>query len=92
MGRRTLILAIILIVAGLALIVYQDPQFRLALNTSSTTSSSSTRFVSGGSSQSITTTYDATHIIESLVGVGLAGIGLVFVGIEMFSRSIRTIE
>ncbi len=50
-GKRTLILAIVVIIIGVALIVYQDPQFRLALNSSSTSSassSSSTRFVTGG--------------------------------------------
>jgi len=31
-GKRTLILAIVVIIIGAALIVYQDPQFRLALN------------------------------------------------------------
>lgn len=94
MGKRTFILAIILIIVGVALVVYQDPQFRLALNSSSTTSggsTSSSRFVTGdSSSQTISTAYNATDIIESLLGVGLVGIGLVFVGIEMFSYSLRT--
>jgi hypothetical protein len=94
MGKRTLILAIVLIIAGVALIVYQDPQFRLAINTSSTSSpspSSTSRFVTGGgsSSQSITTSYNALDIIESLAGAGLVGIGLVFVGVEMFSASLK---
>ena len=95
MGKRTLIIAIVIIIIGVALIVYQDPQFRLALNsssTSSTPSSSPTRFVTAGgsASQSITTSFSAMEIIESLIGLGLVGIGLVFVGIEMFSVSIRT--
>ena len=90
MGRKALIIAIVLIVVGVALIVYQDPQFRLAINSSSTTtSSSSTRFAGGSSTQTISTAYNATDIIESLVGAGLVGVGLVFVGIGMFSSSAK---
>ena len=80
-GKRTLILAIVIIIIGVALIVYQDPQFRLALNSSSTSDGVIQLFHAlcnwrhSSSSQSITTSFSAMEIIESLVGLGLVGIG-----------------
>lgn len=94
MGRKFLVAALILIAGGLILILFQDPQFQLIFSSST----SNSRNGSAGSSFSFATTgavsttgttiaYNALHIIESLVGAGFIGIGLVFIAIEIASRS-----
>jgi hypothetical protein len=95
-------LAILLIGAGSLLLIYQDPQFALIFksstsNSPSTTSPSGSSFFafsgsSGASSSSsgITVAYSALDIIESLIGAGLVGFGLVLVGVGMLTGSVRT--
>jgi hypothetical protein len=90
MAKRTLILSMILIIAGLSLIIYHDPQFGQAVSPSSSSSSNpSLRFASGtqGASGQTIVPYSAVNIIESLLGVALIGFGLVFTGMEVFSTS-----
>ncbi len=93
MAKRILVVALILIIAGVSLVVYHDPQFRQAVtpSSSSPSSSSSLRFVTGSSSTSQTIlSYSAVDIIESLLGLGVVGVGLVLVGLEIFSAPAKT--
>ncbi len=101
MGKRAFVVAIILVVVGLLLVVYRDPQFGLIFRsaTSSSTpagssfpSSGSSFFTSAAStsraaSSSITVAYSALDIIESLLGAGLVGIGLVLACVGMLSQA-----
>ncbi|HZW56452.1 MAG TPA: hypothetical protein VFF30_09205 [Nitrososphaerales archaeon] len=102
MVKKTLLSSLILVVAGLALLVYADPQFRLIFAGGSTLGSGfpTTRFsfnstfprsfngtfVPRGSlgSRAAALGFNAASIIESLIGVGLVGVGIVFLVIEMF--------
>lgn len=97
MGRKVLAAALILIACGLILILLHDPQFQLIF----TSSSSNLRSGSAGSSFPIATSggvsnggttvaYNALDIIESLVGAGFVGIGLVFIAIEIAFRTPQT--
>ncbi|MDG6904775.1 MAG: hypothetical protein JRN20_03200 [Nitrososphaerota archaeon] len=112
MGKKTFILAVIIIVIGVALIVYHDPQFRFAYNAiTGTTAKSSTPSSTGGfpggftggfpggsvvsvgsssSSQAISTAFSALDILESVLGAGLIGVGLVLASIAMFSIPIKS--
>ena len=88
MAKRTLILSMILIIAGLALIIYHDPLFRQALTTPSNSSTNPSlttfRFVTGSASSQTILSYSAVNIIESLFGGALVGFGLVLIGIQTF--------
>ncbi|MDG6994481.1 MAG: hypothetical protein JRN52_01050 [Nitrososphaerota archaeon] len=95
MARKILLAALILILCGLALILYQDPQIRLIFGSSqssSTTSSFPSRFGISSATSGISIQYDAAAIIESLVGAGFAGIGLVLVVVEMLTGSVQRLE
>jgi hypothetical protein len=90
MAKRTLVLSMILIIVGLALIIYHDPQFSQVVTPASSSSSNpSLRFVSGtqGASGQTIVPYSAVDIIESLLGAALIGFGLVFTGMEIFSTA-----
>lgn len=103
--------SIILIVGGIALLIYTDPQFRLIFGTSGTTFNPSTfttfarsfngtfpgnftgfsgRTGPGASRASALGLLNTTSEIESLVGVALVAVGIVFVGIEMFLTTARS--
>jgi len=96
MERRILLLAVVLVVAGIALTIYQDPQFKFAydslIGSSSSGSASTATFVSASrttASTQLSLTYNSTAIIESLLGAGLVGIGLVFIGVAAVSSESR---
>lgn len=105
MGKTAFVTAVILIVVGLLLVVYRDPQFGLIFQSSTGPSTpAGNSFPSTGSSfftsastaraasSSITVAYSALDIIESLLGAGLVGIGLVLacVGVLIPSRIERS--
>lgn len=97
MGRKVLAAALILIAGGLILILLHDPQFQLIFSSSTSnvrsgSASSSFPFATAGavSTGSTTVAYNALDIIESLVGAGFVGIGLVFIAVEIASRSPRS--
>jgi len=96
MVRILPLVALVLIALGIALTIYQDPQFKFAYNSltgssssSGTTSSSSSSnsFVSSRTQTStqLSLSYSSTAIIESLVGAGLVGIGLILAGVSMLA-------
>jgi hypothetical protein len=94
MSRLVSIIGIILIVGGLALVIYQDPQFKLifASSTPAPATVGGSFFnrspsSSGTSSSSVTVPFNSADIIESLLGAGLVGIGLVFLVFQMVSSS-----
>lgn len=83
MAKRTLILAMIVIIIGVSLVAYIDPHLRQAVSPSTSTS----RLLSGSGSIAQASSYDARDIIQSLLGVGMVGVGLILVGVEIFSPS-----
>jgi hypothetical protein len=108
MGRMILLSSLILILGGLALLIYTDPQFRLIFSSGGTTlgsgssfttfarnftgtfSGNFTRFAGRGATRATAFGFSTTSEIETLVGVGLAAVGVVLVGIEMFLNPVRT--
>lgn len=76
--RRLVLFSALLILAGLLLLLPSSPL--MSLLTSGSTSSGST--TQGGFGISVSSTTDNTTTIESLVGFGMIGVGLV---LEFFS-------
>ena len=107
MVKKLLICSVVMVVAGLALIIFSDPQFRLIFSTSGTSGFPTTRSFTfngtiptggfnrttfpgaggGAAFRGIGSSFNATAIIESLVGTGLIGVGVVLVLIDMFLGS-----
>ncbi len=103
MAKKILVAALILILFGLMLVLYQDPQMRLVFTPipSGTTgrsfagNSGTNAFAPGIGSLATSGTslaFDSTAIVESLLGAGLAGIGLVLVVVEILTGSLQRAE
>jgi hypothetical protein len=80
--RRLVVLSILLILAGLALLLPSSALYSL-LTKGSTSTGTSTVFRFGASASSSTS--DNTTTIESLVGFGLIGVGVVLELLSLFT-------
>jgi hypothetical protein len=81
--QRLVVLSVLLIFAGLILLLPSSPLVSLITSGSTTASGSGSP---AGAGASVLATADATTTIESLLGFGLVGVGLVLEVFSLFTK------
>jgi hypothetical protein len=105
LGRKLLLGALVFVVVGLFLLIYPDPQFREIFVGGGTGGFPTTgfrfngtipgnftfarNFTRGTGAAARAFGFSAISVIESLLGVGLVAVGIVFVAIELFLTPTR---